>query len=283
MVVINEIKQLREFLSKFRSHESSIGLVPTMGALHQGHLSLVKRCNAQNDCTVVSIFVNPTQFNNPEDLKKYPRNTERDLALLEDQNCDVVFMPSVEEMYPRPARLRIDFGPVENRLEGAFRPGHFHGVGLVVSKLFNIVEPARAYFGQKDLQQYVIINQLVNDLSFPVSLHCEPIVREDSGLAMSSRNERLTAQERENAKVLYESLKDARAQVCSSRKSFREISEDMMTRLAAQGVRPEYFEIVKAEDLAEAHRDELPIELAICVAAFVGEVRLIDNIIIEKE
>jgi pantoate--beta-alanine ligase len=254
-----------------------------MGALHEGHLSLVKRCNAQNDYTVVSIFVNPAQFNNPEDLEKYPRNSTRDLALLEAHNCDVVFMPSVEEMYPRPTRLRIDFGQVENRLEGAFRPGHFHGVGLVVSKLFNIVQPARAYFGQKDLQQYVIINQLVNDLSFPVSLHCEPIVREETGLAMSSRNERLTPLEREKASALFKALKSAEEQVCTGNKSFAEISQDMMEWLSAQDVRPEYFEIVKAEDLGEVHREDLPVELAICVAAFVGEVRLIDNIIIEKE
>lgn len=282
MVEFHQIAPLREYLHSHRCQNKSIGLVPTMGALHEGHLALVKSCKAQNDFTIVSIFVNPTQFNNPDDLKNYPRDESRDLALLESLGCDAVFIPSVEEMYTRETITRIDFGPVETRLEGKFRPGHFSGVALVVSKLFHIVQPDNAYFGQKDLQQYVIINQLVNDLSFPVSLQCEPIVREESGLAMSSRNARLSPSERVKASVIYRSLVEGRDRIVQSDADYSVICREMMQKLRDAGLDPEYYEIVQTETLEAAENGQVQ-SLAICVAALVGEVRLIDNIIIEKE
>ena len=283
MLVFNQIESIQEHLHPHRVKHQTIGFVPTMGALHQGHLSLVNRCKEHNDLVVCSIFVNPAQFNNREDLEKYPRNSEKDLALLEAHGCDIVFMPSAAEMYPDPPIVRINFGPLESRLEGAFRPGHFAGVGLVVSKLINIIRPNTAYFGQKDLQQYVIVNQLVNDLSFPVSLHCEPIIREPNGLAMSMRNEVLTPGRRVIAGALLASWERGRAAILQGTRPFSWISESMFRWLSEQGVEPEYYEIVDATTMEEVPEDQMPVKLAICVAGYVGEVRLIDNIIIGKE
>jgi pantoate--beta-alanine ligase len=282
MLVFSDIKSIREHLHPHRGGAQTIGLVPTMGALHEGHLSLVKRCKSQNDIVVCSIFVNPAQFNNQEDLDKYPRNLSRDLELLKSYGCDVVFMPTVSEMYPDPSVVRMEFGPLEERLEGAFRPGHFAGVGLVVSKLMNIIQPNTAYFGQKDLQQYVIVSQLVNDLSFPVSLHCEPIVRESNGLAMSSRNERLTDEQRQVASALFLSLKEGRKAVLGDREPFNQIAGSMIQWLSEQGVEPEYYEIVDAGTMEKVSNKSHSARLAICVAGYVGGVRLIDNIIVER-
>jgi pantoate--beta-alanine ligase len=227
--------------------------------------------------------VNPAQFNNQEDLEKYPRNIEKDLEMLEKHGCDVVFMPTTEEMYPKKPVIVMSFGSLESRLEGAFRPGHFAGVGLVVSKLLNIIGPNTAYFGQKDLQQYVIVYQLVNDLSFPVSLHCEPIIRESNGLAMSSRNERLTPEQREIAAALYASLEAGKKAIQADEQTYERISGSMFKWLAGQGVEPEYYEIVDALTMDEVPEGKKPVKLAICVAGYVGGVRLIDNIIIDKE
>jgi pantoate--beta-alanine ligase len=179
-----------------------LGFVPTMGALHQGHLDLVAKSIESMDFTVVSIFVNPTQFNSSEDFQKYPQTLEADLALLESAGVDFVFVPTVASLYPQPSHLRFDFGSLEQVLEGEFRPGHFNGVGLVVAKLFHLIQPTRAFFGQKDLQQVAIIKRLVQDLSFGLSIEVVPTRREKDGLAMSSRNMRLNPEERQQALLL---------------------------------------------------------------------------------
>ena len=272
--------ELRPFLQQNRCKGQKIGLIPTMGALHEGHLSLVKQAKAQGDFAVASIFVNPTQFNNPEDLEKYPRNLEKDLAMLEGAGCDAVFAPSASEMYPEPASLRIDFGTLETELEGRFRPGHFAGVGLVVSKLFNIVQPDQAYFGQKDLQQYYVIEKLVKQLSFPISLHRVPIMREDHGLAMSSRNERLSAADRQEAGLLYQALQQARESLLAQ--NGVEAARTLVAELINSSARLEleYFEVIDIRDFKPLNEINEKAFTALCIAAEIGEVRLIDNLLL---
>jgi len=199
MEVIKTIMALRSKLAKHRLKGNKIGLVPTMGALHNGHLALVNASKNQCEITVVSIFVNPAQFNNAEDLEKYPNTIEKDTALLKAAGCNFLFLPSVKEIYPNTHDLSISFGALENNLEGRFRPGHFQGVGLVVSKLFNICQPDYAFFGQKDLQQFFVINKLIDQLSFPIDLKMVETSREENGLAMSSRNLRLSERDKSEA------------------------------------------------------------------------------------
>jgi pantoate--beta-alanine ligase len=206
MEVFTSVKSLRQFLDQQILQQKTIGLVPTMGALHKGHISLIEAAKKSNDIVVCSVFVNPTQFNNPEDLAKYPRTFEADRAMLENAGCSAVFAPSVEEMYPEQPVVKMNFGALETVMEGASRPGHFNGVGIVVSKLFNIVRPHRAYFGQKDLQQVSVVRQLVSDLAFGLELIICPTIREADGLAMSSRNARLNAAERAIAPQIYRIL-----------------------------------------------------------------------------
>ena len=251
-----------------------------MGALHEGHLSLVKQAKALGDLAVTSIFVNPTQFNNPEDLEKYPRNLDKDLAMLEGAGCDAVFAPSASEMYPEPASLRIDFGSLETELEGRFRPGHFAGVGLVVSKLFNIVQPDQAYFGQKDLQQYYVIEKLVKQLSFPIHLHRVPIMREDHGLAMSSRNERLSTADRQEAGLLYQALQQARESLLNQNDV--EAARDLVAELINSSARLEleYFEVIDIRDFKPLSEINKKAFTALCIAAEIGQVRLIDNLLL---
>ncbi len=257
--------------------KKTIGLVPTMGALHQGHLDLVKKCKSQCDATIVSIFVNPTQFNNPEDFEKYPISTSSDLELLEKEGVDFVFLPTVETMYPTQPQLKIDFGRLENILEGAFRPGHFNGVGIVVSKLFNIIRPHIAFFGQKDLQQVAVIRSLVQDLSFPIQLETVTTRREPDGLAMSSRNRRLNSEQRAKALLLFQSLKLSKEEL-SKGKDWKSIQEKIRTNFQeADEVQLEYVELVQTEsfDVLDTY---LPSQnCSVCIAAFVDEVRLIDN------
>ena len=253
-----------------------------MGALHEGHLQLVKASVAENDVTVCSIFVNPTQFNNPEDLRLYPRLEQEDAQLLETVACDYLFLPSAEEMYPVPARTTFNFGSLESVMEGAHRPGHFNGVALVVSKLFHLVEPHKAYFGQKDLQQYTIINQLVTDLNFNLELlFSYPIVREEDGLAMSSRNRRLTAQQRELAPQLYRALTLPEGMLASS--EIEAVSQAVSEFLKQfPEIKLEYFEIADANTLQPLMNvnDSTNGEVALCLAAFLGEIRLIDNVVV---
>src|SRR6478735_2463281 len=204
MEIFKEIGPLRAYLRSQKKGQSTVGLVPTMGALHTGHLTLIKEAKAENDLTVCSIYVNPTQFNNASDLAKYPRLLEKDSQLLKEAGCDVLFAPENSEMYASPSELKLEFGQLDKILEGKFRPGHFSGVGLVVSKLFNIVKPDRAYFGQKDFQQFAIISKLNEELLFGISLKAVYIVREEDGLAMSSRNLRLSSEERKKAIIFYQ-------------------------------------------------------------------------------
>ncbi|GGF33600.1 pantothenate synthetase [Echinicola rosea] len=254
-----------------------------MGALHDGHLKLVKNAKANTDFVVVSIFVNPTQFNNPADLEKYPRTIEQDVKLLGEAGVDMVFLPAVGEMYPEPTKLTFDFGALERVLEGAFRPGHFNGVGVIVSKLFHIVQPDKAFFGQKDLQQVAIIRRMVDDLSFGVEVVVVPTSRELDGLAMSSRNGRLTAVDRKRALILFDSLTLARKELLAG-KSWFEVQKKISHKFnLEQGVELEYFELVRTKSLETVSAIDIsqqaePQEYSICTAAYVGEVRLIDNL-----
>ncbi|GHB57840.1 pantoate--beta-alanine ligase [Persicitalea jodogahamensis] len=279
MFLVTDPYTLKEHLRKLLGTDNSLGLVPTMGALHDGHLELVKRSVHENALTVVSIFVNPLQFNNPDDLTKYPRTLDEDCAMLEAVGCDIVFAPSAEEMYANPPRLKLDFGDLERVMEGAFRPGHFNGVGIVVARLFNMVQPARAYFGQKDWQQVAVVRRLIEDLSFPIELVACPTVREADGLAMSSRNRRLSDHEREIAPLIHRTLQEAKHQLQSGI-SIQKVKQLVSGKFARQPeFALEYFEIADATTLQPL--DALPPEgkTALCVAAQLGAVRLIDNVV----
>ena len=203
---IYTIAELQSLVSKAKEKGLKVGLVPTMGALHDGHLTLVRKCKVNNDLCVVSVFVNPTQFNNPEDLEKYPRTPEQDACLLKSAGCDIMFMPAVEEIYPEPDTRVFDFGMLDKVMEGAMRPGHFNGVAQIVSKLFDMVDPDVAYFGEKDFQQVAIIRDMVKQLNYKLDIIQVPIVREESGLAMSSRNMRLSDDEKREAENISQAL-----------------------------------------------------------------------------
>ncbi|GAB2493943.1 pantoate--beta-alanine ligase [Algoriphagus taiwanensis] len=249
-----------------------------MGALHQGHLDLVQKSLENTDATLVSIFVNPTQFNNPEDFKKYPNTLAEDLKKLESVGVDYVFVPNVETMYPDKAELKLDFGFVERVLEGEFRPGHFNGVGLVVSKLFHAIRPHVAFFGQKDLQQVAVIKRLVKDLSFPIELEIVPTRREEDGLAMSSRNLRLSPEEREQALILIHSLKKAKKELFEGKfwlEVKKEIEQDFLQVPLAK---LDYFELVNPDTFESQSEFSPAKKSSICVAAYLGEIRLIDNL-----
>jgi pantoate--beta-alanine ligase len=255
-----------------------LGLVPTMGALHDGHLELVRKSRRLTDVTVVSIFVNPSQFNNPEDFAKYPSMLETDLEKLASEGVDYVFAPEVAEVYPSPTKLKFDFGDLENVLEGKFRPGHFNGVGIVVSKLFHILRPHIAFFGQKDLQQVSIIRCLVKDLSFDIMLEIVSTKREPNGLAMSSRNARLNSEEREKALILYKSLEKAKAGLLDGT-SWKEIQKSVAADFEDEpSVNLEYFELVNPETFEVFPEFVKSQRSSICVAAFIGTTRLIDNL-----
>jgi pantoate--beta-alanine ligase len=279
MEIFYEIKPLRAFLSGKRKNLSSIGLVPTMGALHQGHLELVKASRGQNDLTVCSIYVNPTQFNNALDLEKYPRTLASDKEKLEKAGCDAIFAPSNEEMYQRKSEIGFDVGEIGSVLEGEFRPGHFNGVAQVVCKLFNIIQPSRAYFGQKDFQQYKVIEKLVDELQFDIQLTSVPIFRERSGLAMSSRNQRLNENEKASATVFYQSLLMASEllkkgeQIIAVKDKVRQMCE------AKPNVKLEYIEWVDTKNLKPVQN--VLAGSVLLIAGYVGEVRLIDNLLLE--
>lgn len=255
-----------------------------MGALHAGHLSLIRASAAQNDVTVCSIFVNPTQFNNASDLQKYPRILDKDTLLLEKVECDAVFCPEASEMYPEQSIIRFDFGHLDKVMEGAFRPGHFSGVGLIVSKLFNIIQPTHAYFGQKDWQQFAVIRRLVEELNFDLKLTSVPTSREEDGLAMSSRNLRLTPEQRQVATVFYESLMDAK-QALLQGKTIQEARAMVQAKFDERQVSLEYFELADSKNLNILENvkasDSSPGQPIMCIAGFVGEVRLIDNMFLQ--
>lgn len=279
MHIFYTIHTLQDFLKIQRKAGQSIGLVPTMGALHQGHLSLIEASKAQNDLTVCSIFVNPTQFNNPQDLAVYPRTLEADCEMLEGVKCEVVFAPNAHDIYPTLPNLKFDFGDLERVMEGKFRPGHFNGVGIVVSKLFNIVQPDNAYFGQKDLQQCAIINRLVNDLSYHLKLHICPTQREKDGLAMSSRNRNLTPEQRKTAPEIYKALQKA-VKLLKDKNPAQSIKGFITSSLDNfEDIEVEYFEISDFETLQPINELSEG-KTALCIAAFMGKTRLIDNVII---
>jgi pantoate--beta-alanine ligase len=282
MEIFKEIEPIRAYLKSKRQTGFSIGLVPTMGALHAGHLALIKASKAENDITVCSIYVNPTQFNNASDLAKYPRLLEKDSDMLSNAGCDVLFSPANEEMYASVSELKIDFGQLDKILEGKFRPGHFSGVGLVVSKLFNIVKPDVAYFGQKDFQQFAVISKLNEELLFDLKLKAIPIMREADGLAMSSRNMRLNDTERKNALVLYQSLLFAKESLKQG-KPWEQIEKSVREKFEAiSGARLEYISLADTVNLNPLNNVSSPTKAVILIAGYVGEVRLIDNILLEE-
>lgn len=277
MKVIHTIKDLQAELSVLKAQGKKVGLVPTMGALHAGHASLVKRSVNENDVTVVSVFVNPTQFNDKNDLVKYPRTLDADCKLLESCGVTFVFAPSVEEIYPEPDTRRFSYAPLDTVMEGAFRPGHFNGVCQIVSKLFDIVKPHCAYFGEKDFQQLAIIREMVRQMKFDLEIVGCPIVREEDGLALSSRNARLSAEERENALNISQTLFKSRTFATThSVSETQKMVEDAIA--AAPGLRLEYFEIVDGNTLQKVGDWNDTSYVVGCITVFCGEVRLIDNI-----
>jgi len=280
MHVFTTAAALRAHAETQRRAGRRLGLVPTMGALHAGHLALVQRAAADNDEVIATVFVNPTQFNNPDDLRHYPRQPEADAALLAPAGCTTLFLPSVEEIYPQPAALRFDFGPLERVMEGAHRPGHFNGVATVLSKLFHLARPHQAYFGQKDAQQVAVVRQLIADLSFDIELIACPTLREADGLAMSSRNARLSPEARAAAPLLYQVLQAAAVQVRQG-VAPTQVQADALAALAANPVfTPEYFEVADGQTLQPVDGYEAGRPVLLCVAAWVGGVRLIDNVVV---
>ena len=277
MKLIQTIQELRTELDALRKEGKTIGLVPTMGALHAGHAQLVKRAVAENDVVVVSDFVNPTQFNDKNDLLKYPRTLDADCKLLEECGASFVFAPSVEEIYPEPDTRQFSYAPLDTVMEGKFRPGHFNGVCQIVSKLFLIVEPTRAYFGEKDFQQLAIIREMVRKYPFNLEIVGCPIVREADGLALSSRNARLSDEQRIQAlqisKTLFASVEYAQTHTLAETKAFVESAIS-----TAEGLRLEYFEIVDGNSLQTVCDWKDGSYIVGCITVFCGEVRLIDNI-----
>ncbi len=282
MDIFRDILSLKKRLCQAKLEGKSIGFVPTMGALHLGHATLINAAIEENEVSVCSIFVNPTQFNNSNDLSVYPRTLDKDIKLLEALGCDILFCPEVEEIYKEKAVLNFDFGHLENVMEGAFRPKHFNGVALIVSKLFHIVDPDRAYFGQKDLQQFKVVNQLVQDLSFNIELKCVPIVREDDGLAMSSRNVRLSKEGRVKAASINKMLVKGE-DLLKQGELFSDIKGTLLKDLQRKDIEVEYCELVEVNTLNKINTISSHQLSAICVAVVVEGVRLIDNRIFNKE
>ena len=277
MLIFNKITDLQLYLDGHKD----VGFVPTMGALHKGHLSLIKACKEQCDVTVCSIFVNPIQFNKKEDLEKYPRNVDADLKLLEEEGCDVVFIPEVDEIYPEVVNKSFQFGDVADVMEGEHRPGHFNGVAIVVERLFEIVKPNKAFFGQKDFQQLAIIRLLVQQLKLPIEIVSCPIVRESNGLAMSSRNERLTSVQREKAAIIYQLLNKVKKEWKS--KPLGVIKEEVVDSFNKENeIDLEYFEIADGNSLKLLGNWSDSDFCVAFIALNFGDVRLIDNMIIIK-
>lgn len=276
MILTKTKSELQQHLTRLRQ-KGTVGFVPTMGALHRGHLMLVEKATQENPVVVVSIFVNPAQFNDSRDLERYPRNLEADLKLLESTGCQLVFAPFPEEIYPEPDTRKFDFGYLEQVMEGKHRPGHFNGVAQVVSKLFGLVKPDRAYFGMKDFQQLVIIKQLVKMLRLPVEIVPCPTIREENGLAMSSRNDFLSPEQRQNAAVIFETLQ--KAQKLTGKKSVQELERWVKETINKNPyLNVEYFKIVDDENLQPVENWNSTSGKVGCIAAFCGGIRLIDNI-----
>jgi pantoate--beta-alanine ligase len=282
MLVVSKIEDVRLAISDAKRRNLRIGFVPTMGALHRGHLELVRTAKVECDFVVVSIFVNPTQFGPSEDFHRYPRPIEQDLEKCREQKVDLVFNPTVEEMYPDETLTSVSVSKITEKLCGAFRPGHFTGVTTVVSKLFNIVQPDAAYFGQKDAQQALVIRRMNHDLNFPIKLRVCPTVREDSGLALSSRNQYLSAAERIQAECLYQSLKKAKELIIGGENHSSVIISAIREIIESSGINKiDYISIIdtKTFDEPKIIKDDALVALAVRV----GETRLIDNILLDSK
>lgn len=279
MKIFNKKLDLQQFLAPFYLEKKAVGLVPTMGALHEGHLSLIQKALSENDIVVVSIFVNPTQFNNAEDLEKYPRNLSGDIKTIERLSQEVViFAPEISEMYEStPKAISFDFGELDKVMEGKFREGHFQGVATIVEKLFELVKPTRAYFGEKDYQQILIIKSMLEQRKLPVTLVPCPIVREKSGLAMSSRNERLSPEGRKQAAFIYSVLQEAQKLFTTA--SVAEVEAFVKEQFSQkEGFDLEYFTITKADTLEEVKEKKSSESYRAFITVYVEGVRLIDNI-----
>ncbi|MCW5981707.1 MAG: pantoate--beta-alanine ligase [Bryobacteraceae bacterium] len=277
--LVHSISELRRLLAPLRAPGATIGCVPTMGALHEGHGRLIERARADCRTVVVTLFVNPIQFNRSDDLERYPRTLDTDLRFCEQRGVDFVFAPDAAEMFPAEPLARVDVDRLADRLCGPFRPGHFRGVATVVAKLFNIVQPDRAYFGEKDAQQLAVIERMTLDLNFPVTIVPVATVREADGLAMSSRNARLSPEQRRSAAVLYRALEAARERLAAGGSTAEQAEDAARAALAGvPDVRVEYLEIVDAE-MQPVREIAGPVRIAI--AAWIGDVRLIDNVLFE--
>lgn len=283
MKTITTVAELQSEISKLKSKGKTVGFAPTMGALHQGHMSLMKASNDENDITVCSVFVNPTQFNEKTDLDKYPRTLAADEKLLKKNGVDIVFAPSTDEVYPKELKteLNLDFKGLDKEMEGEFRPGHFEGVAQVVKRLLDIVTPDALYMGQKDFQQFTLVHFMMDHFDLPTQLRVIPIVREDSGLAMSSRNVRLTPLDKTNAAEISKVLKYVKRN--KYKKSCKELQEYAMNRLAKKpNFKPEYFTIADARSLRSISDCRDTDYVVACTAVWAGEVRLIDNMVLRK-
>lgn len=278
MRVFSTPEPLKKYISDNRGNGKEIGLVPTMGALHQGHLQLISKSIQDNSVTVSSIYVNPTQFNNQTDLKNYPRDLGQDILKLKKSGCQAAFCPSDEVMYPQKPLTTLNFDSLEEVMEGAYRPGHFQGVALAVSKLFHFIQPDRAYFGQKDWQQLVIIRQLVNDLGFAIDIVGVPTLREADGLAMSSRNQRLNHNQRTVASELYRaiSLVKMKLEKLVGVDEARQMGVDYLRKFSS--IHVEYLEVVHSTTLKQPMAELGSEPLSVCIAGLIGDIRLIDNV-----
>ena len=282
MLLFKKVQAIQAYLNKIRSSRKKIAYVPTMGALHQGHASLVERAKAESDLTVCSIFVNPTQFNDAADLEKYPRTEGRDIEILTNLENDVLFYPRVQAIYPKQLRIpSFDFGQVDKVMEGKFRPGHFDGVVKVVYRLLDIVKPDKLYMGQKDFQQFTIIQHLLQQMKMATELVVCPIIREFDDLALSSRNVRLTPENRKNAPIIYQTLSNLNE--WKERLSVKEMEEKAIRELSkVSNFSPEYFEIVDGHSLQPIDNLEDTNYAVACTAVWAGDIRLIDNIILKR-
>jgi len=281
MLIIKTATELQKVLGII-SEGRAIGFAPTMGALHMGHLSLLKMAKSEGCITVASIFVNPTQFNDPNDLNKYPRTFDADVELLIEGKCDVLFYPSVEEVYPNGMTIsnQFDFGDLAYVMEGAFRPGHFDGMAQVVNRLLEMIQPHRLYMGQKDFQQLTIVRRMLKLIASNIELISCPTLREPNGLAMSSRNTRLSEEQREAASFIYQQLK--RIDKYKKGKSLKQLCHEMLENLTIPDFKPEYVQSVDGISLAEVDNYTDSEFIVVCVACWVGSVRLIDNLIIKQ-
>ena len=284
MFIIKRVSHLQQWVSQKRAEGFTIGFIPTMGALHKGHLSLVQKSKSETQVTMVSIFVNPKQFNDPDDLIKYPRPVEKDVELLYNHGVDMLFLPEVDDIYPPGVSTSIDFdaGVAAETMEGKFRPGHFDGMAEVVHRLLRITMPDKLFMGQKDFQQFSIIRKLIDDFKLPVQLVMCPTVREENGLAMSSRNERLDPEVRKKAGLIYQLLSEGKTHFESGTPA-GEIRKKFFESLEKEGFRPEYFEVVDGYTLLPVDSPDIAQQVVACCAVYANDVRLIDNLIWKKE